>query len=118
MRQFARDLNHLETTFFNDQRKDDQFGHHFWHESKRVAASAGTDIIPAVVDYCKKWHGEEPLIFVPLVALLPRSQTLRILHEMEHSQRQAYSGFAHEFLIELDMPDTKESAKRFLKSKT
>ncbi|PYL07990.1 MAG: hypothetical protein DME34_05715, partial [Verrucomicrobia bacterium] len=81
MHRFARDLAQLEKTFFDDQRKDDQFGDHFWRESKRLADRSGLDIIPAVAKYCRKWNGEEPLIFVPLVALLPREQTLAILHQ-------------------------------------
>jgi hypothetical protein len=112
---FARELAQLEKVFFDDQRKDDQFGDHFWRESKRVADRDGVDIIPAVAEYCKKWHGEEPLIFVPLVALLPRSQTLGILHELERSGPPSHRGFAHEFLIELDMSDTKEAVKRYSK---
>jgi hypothetical protein len=53
------------------------------------------------------------LIFVPLVALLPRSRTLAILHEIERSRHMVNQGFAHEFLIELDMSDTKEAVQRY-----
>ena len=115
---FLRELAQLEKTFFADQRKNDQFGDHFWRESKRLADRSGTVIIPAVAKYCRKWQGEEPLIFVPLVALLPRSQTLSILHEMERSGQSVDRGFAHEFLIELDMSDTKEAVQRYSKEKT
>jgi hypothetical protein len=111
--QFKRELAQLEKTFFDDQRKGDQFGDHFWRESKQLANHRGTDIIPAVATYCRKWHGEEPLIFVPLVALLPRSRTLAILREIERSGEMADRGFAHEFLIELDMSDTKEAVRRY-----
>ena len=115
---FLRELAQLEKTFFADQRKNDQFGDHFWRESKRLADRGGTDIIPAVVKYCRKWQGEEPLIFVPLMALLPRSQTLTILHEMERSGQPVDRGFAHEFLIELDMSATKEAVQRYSKQRT
>lgn len=108
-----RELTQLEKTFFDAQRKGDQFGDHFWRVSKRLADRSGTDIIPAVAAYCHKWHGEEPLIFVPLVALLPRSQTLAILHEIERSGHKADRGFAHEFLIELEKSDTKEAVRRY-----
>ena len=118
MAKFQRDLTQLEKIFFDDQRKDDQFGDHFWRESKRLADRSGTDIIPAVAAYCRKWHGEEPLIFVPLVALLPRTRTLDILRDMERSGHTAARGFAHEFLIELDASDTKQGVQRYSSEKT
>ena len=114
---FKRDLGYLEKTFFDDQRKGDQFGKHFWRESKRVADRSGPDILPAVVDYCRKWQGEEPLIFVPVVALLPREKSLAVLHAMEHSRNAAYRGFAQEFLTEFEMPDTKAAVEHYSRSK-
>jgi hypothetical protein len=115
---FERGLTQLEKTFLADQHKNDQFGDHFWRESKRLADRSGTDILPAVAVYCRKWRGEEPLIFVPLVAFLPRTRTLAILSEMEHSGPSADRGLAHEFLIELDMSDTKDGVKRYSGEKT
>lgn len=115
---FLRELAQIEKTFFADQSKNDQFGDHFWRESKRVADRSGPDIIPVVAKYCRKWHGEEPLIFVPPLALLPRSRTVTILHEMERSGQRVDRGFAHEFLIELDMSDTKEAVQHYSKKKT
>src|SRR5947208_15641703 len=82
LRDYGLERQYLEKTFFADQRKGDQFGEHFWRESKRVADRTGPDIIAAILPYAtkQKWSGEEGLIFVPLVATLPRRQTLAILH--------------------------------------
>jgi hypothetical protein len=108
---YTGELQHLEKTFYATE----QFGDALWRESKRVADRSGPEIIPAILQYGRKWHGEEALIFVPLVALLPRSRTLAILHRMERSARSEERGFAQEFLTELDMPDTQSGVKRYSK---
>ena len=102
-------LDHLQKVFASTP----QFGEQFWRESKRVADQSGPQIIHAVMQRSKKWHDEEGLVFVPLVALLPRKAALKLLHQYERSSDSASRTWAHEFLIELDAPDTKEMVRKF-----
>ena len=117
LRHYMRELEYLETTFFADQRKGDQFGKHFWRESKRVACRSGPEIIAAILPYATKrnWTGPEGLIFVPLVAMLPRQQTLAILKAYQQSPRESERGVGREYLIELEADDTQEAVRRFSK---
>jgi hypothetical protein len=117
LRDYTRELQYLEKTFFADQRKGDQFGEHFWRESKRVADRTGPDIIAAILPYAikQKWSGEEGLIFVPLVAVLPRRQTLAILHAYERSPRESEHILGREYLTELEAEDTQEGVRRYSK---
>jgi hypothetical protein len=115
MRHYSRQLDLLEKTFYADQQKDDQFGNHFWQESKRVAASEGPKIIFAIMVRGRKWTGEEGLIFVPLVSLLPRDAALATLHELEHSHRESDRTWAREFLTEFEASDTKAAVLRYSK---
>src|SRR5881398_788011 len=110
LRNYRRELQYLEKTFFADQRKGDQFGEHFWRESKRVADRTGPNIIAAILPYATKqtWTGEEGLIFVPLVSMLPRRETLAILHAYERSPREPEHILGREYLTELEADDTKE----------
>jgi hypothetical protein len=113
MRRYTAELDKLEKTFLVDQRKGDQFGDHFWRESKRVADSNGPDILAAVMLRARKWKDEEYLVFTPLVSLLPRPRTLAILHAYEHSSRESDSNWAREFMIEFDTDDIQEGVQRF-----
>jgi hypothetical protein len=105
----ADQLDHLQKVFASTP----QFGEQFWRESKRVADQSGPQIIHAVMQRSKKWREEEGLVFVPLVALLPRKPALELLHRYERSSESAYRTWAHEFLIELDSPDVRESVRKF-----
>ena len=88
-----------------------QFGEQFWRESKRVADQCGPSIIHPLMKRAEKWQGEEGLIFVPVVALLPRLAALKVLRE--YDRKQEHGGWAKEFLTGLDMPDTKEMVGKF-----
>jgi hypothetical protein len=117
LRDYTRELQYLEKTFFADQRKGDQFGEHFWRESKRVADHTGPNIIAAILPYAtkRKWSGEEGVIFVPLVAMLPRQQTLAILRAYERSPREPEHILGREYLTELEAEDTEEGVLRYSK---
>ena len=117
LRRYMRELQYLEKTFFADQRKGDQFGDHFWRESKRVADRTGPNIIAAILPYAtkQKWTGEEGLIFAPLVALLPRSQTLVILRAYQRSPREPERILGREYLTELEAEDTSGGVRRYSK---
>jgi hypothetical protein len=105
----ADQLDRLQKVFASTP----QFGEQFWRESKRVADQSGPQIIHALMQRSKRWHEEEGLVFVPLVALLPRKPTLDLLHQYERSPDPASRTWAHEFLIELDAPDTKQMVRKF-----
>ncbi len=113
MRVYERELDQLQKVFFADQQKGDQFGDHFWRESKRVAARNGTDILAAIMVRARKWKDDEYLVFTPLVSLLPRARTLAILHAYEHSSREWESNWSREFMTEFDTDDIQEGVRRF-----
>lgn len=111
MHHFTRQLDQLEKTFY----ASDQFGDHFWRESKRIADQNGPDIIAAVMLRGRTWQGEEGLIFSPLIDLLPRRRTLAILRAYERSERESDRVNAREFIIEFEAEDTKEGVRRYSK---
>jgi len=94
------------TACFSDER--------FWRKSKRVADRAGAGIIHAVLLRGRAWpiESETGLIFVPLIDLLPRAEAAKLLHEYEKSTRASDRLWAHEYLIEFDMFDTKEAVRK------
>jgi len=103
--------------FTETQARNDQFGDTFWRASKRLADKRGSAIIHAVMARCEKWHGEEGMIFMPLVSLVPRESALKVLHQYESSKRESDRIWAGEFITEFDMSDTKEAVKKYSKSK-
>jgi len=107
-RQDALKLNQLQKVFAAKP----QFGEQFWAESKRVADRTGPGIVHAIMERSKQWRNEEGLVFVPLVALLPRKPTLELLQYYEGSSQKSHRVWAHEFLIELDSPDVKASVRK------
>jgi len=117
MHRYDRELDHLEkfcfaTNCFSDER--------FWRESKRVADRAGTGIIHAVLLRGRSWPAgtETGLMFAPLLDLLPRVSASKLLHEYEQSPRASDRLWAHEYLIEFDMSDTKEMVRKLSGSNT
>ena len=106
MRQLAAELDHLEKVFMSTP----QFGEKFWRESKRVADRSGPEIIHAIMDRSRKWRGEEGLIFVPVVALLPRKAALNLLRQYKRLP-EPHKTWAHEFIIEFDADDVKETVR-------
>ena len=113
MRHYTSELDKLEKTFFADRRKGDQFGEHFWRESKRVASRNSPDIITAIMVRARKWTDEEGLIFVPLVSLLPRKAALDVLHAYERSPRDSDRAWASDYITEFDTDDTKKLVQRY-----
>ena len=107
MRKLSAEVRLLENVFMLTP----QFGDQFWRQSKRVADRSGPEIIHAVMHRSRRWRGEEGLIFVPVVALLPRKPALELLRQYKRSP--AYETWAHEFIIELDASDVKESVQHF-----
>ena len=103
--QYAKELDHLQryclqTACFSDER--------FWRESARLARRTGPEIIHAVLLRGRGWREEEGLVFVPLMAFLPRAAATKLLRQYQRSPRASDRLYAHEFLIELDASDTKE----------
>ena len=109
----SRRLNDLEKVF----KSTTQFGEQFWHASKRLADQRGPAIIHAVMVRSQKWQGEEGLIFVPLVALLPRRPSLQILHQYQRSKLESDRIWSREFIIEFEMSDTMEMVARYSQTK-
>lgn len=80
-------LDALVRVFAETQAHDDQFGETFWRASKRPADERGPAIIDAVMVLSRKWQDEEELVYVPLVAFLPRGKALEALCRYQHSKR-------------------------------
>lgn len=99
--------------FVETQARDDQFGETFWRASKRLADERGTTIIDAVMVLSRKWKDEEGLVYVPLVALLPRSKAIEVLHRYQHSKRESDKVWAGEFITEFGMSDTKAAVAKY-----
>ena len=105
---YAKELDHLEqscmrTDCFSDQR--------YWRESLKVARRTDPGIVHAVMLRSRKWRDEEGLVYVPLLALLPRPAVTKILREWEHSKRELDRVWAHEFFVEFDSDDVKEAVR-------
>jgi hypothetical protein len=93
----------------------------FWRESKSVAGRMGPEIIRAVMRRARRYpahdQSEGPfLILLPLVALLPRTPTVELLHHYEQSNDKAEQLWAHEYLIEFNMADTAEAVRQYSRS--
>ena len=65
----------------------------------------------------RTWQGDEGLIFVPLVALLPRAPTLELLKEHEHSKRESDRIWAREMQTEFEASDVQEAVRKYSKAK-
>ena len=109
----ATQLDQLQKVFMSTP----QFGEQFWHASKRVAGERGPAIIHAIMIRGRTWQREEGLVFVPLVALLPREPTLKLLKQYEHSKRESDRIWAREFQTEFEASDTQEAARKYSKPK-
>ena len=93
-----------------------QFGDAFWHTSIKLADQRGPDILYALFERAQHWQGEQQgLIFSPMVALLPREKTTKLLHEYQHSKRPADRLWAGEFLADFGMSDTKAGIAHYRK---
>jgi len=112
IRRYTQELDRLERMFASSR---DPLGVPLWRESKRVADRNGPDIVGAVLQRSRKWQGEEGLFFVPLVALLPRQPTLKLLRAYQRSPHELEHVWAGEFITEFDMSDTKKAVRRFSK---
>jgi hypothetical protein len=112
MRRYEQELDRLERMFASSP---DPLGVPLWRESKRVADRNGPDIVAAVLQRAGKWQGEEGLFYVPLVALLPRQPTLKLLRAYQRSPHELERIWAGEFITEFDMSDTKKAVRRFSK---
>jgi hypothetical protein len=87
------------------------FDAQFWRASRRAAEERGPEVIHAIMLRARTWRGEEGLVFVPLVALLPRDATRKILNEYGRSKRKSDRLYAREFQTELDSSDIKEAVR-------
>lgn len=113
----AKLLDELQKVFTETQARDDQFGDAFWRASKRLADERGPEIVHAIMVRGRTWEGEEGLIFVPLVALLPRAPTLKLLKQYEHSERESDRVWARELQIEFEADDTQAGVRKYSESK-
>lgn len=106
-------LDELEKFFFETQSRGEQFGEAFWQASKRLADERGTAILPALLERSKVWTGEEGMVFIPLVSLLPSEETIAELKRCQENSDGQIALWAGEFLIELDMTDTRQMVKKY-----
>ena len=112
MQRYTQELDRLERMFASSA---DPLGEPLWRESKRVADRTGPEIVTAVLQRARKWEGEEGLLFVPLVALLPRGLTVKLLRQYQRSPHELERVWAGEFITEFDMSDTTEGVRRYSK---
>ena len=112
MQRYAQELDRLERMFATSP---DPLGEPLWRESKRVADRTGPEIVSAVLQRARKWEGEEGLFFVPLVALLPRGPTLKLLRQYQRSPHELERIWAGEFITEFEASDVQEGVRRFSK---
>lgn len=73
---------------------------------KQVGRREGFRALDAVMAWCDRNRDEAPLLFVPLVATLPRRETLRRLKAFQRSRNEYIRIYAGEMLTELRMTDT------------
>ena len=107
-KRYASQLDHIErycrqTNCFSDER--------FWRESARVARQASPEIVHAIMLRSRKWRDEEGLLYVPLVAFLPRRPTMKILRHYQRSAWEMERIWAGEFITELDEPGTRKAIR-------
>lgn len=100
-------LDALQRLF--EETKDSPSGQEFFRASKRLADERGPNIIHAIMERATAWQDMDDLVFVPLVALLPREPTLKLLHQYQHSKRDSDRRWAGEFLT---MQWTKDGVRK------
>ena len=85
----------------------------FWKFSGAIGKEHGTNLIAPIMERSKKWKGEEGLIYVPLLALLPREETIKIFRDYENGSDEESKLWVHEFLGEFEMSDTKATVNKY-----
>lgn len=83
----------------------------FWQFSGELGKKHGTKLIAPIMERSKKWKGEEGLIYVPVLALLPRQETLKVFEEYKKDEK--FKLWIHEFLVEFDASDVKEGVSKY-----
>lgn len=93
---------------------DNNFPQQFWILSRTVAHDQGVAVIAPIMARSKDWKDEEALIFVPLVAFLPKDQAIPILNRYKKEGKPWEQQCADDLLIEINSNDVKEAQKEFL----
>jgi hypothetical protein len=93
--------------------EDGDFTQEFWILSDEVAQKHGIAVIDRVMERSKKWQGMEGLIYVPMLALLPRKEAVAKLKEYESGTDESNKLWAGEFLIEFEISDTITMVKKY-----
>jgi len=96
-------LDRLEMAYAANPQLDDAF----WSLSRRVAKERRSGIVWTVMQRSGNWRDDEGLIFLPLLASLPREKVLKNLHQYEKSQVESERIWAAKFLSKLDSGDAK-----------
>ena len=73
--------------------------------SKRVANTHGVSILPTLMKRAEGWGGEEGLLYLPLVLMLPREHTVQILKSYAAVGSRRQRIWAREFLYEIKSSD-------------
>ncbi|MDQ6939365.1 MAG: hypothetical protein M3119_04325 [Verrucomicrobiota bacterium] len=106
---YEKELDHLDRYCMKTDCFSDDL---FWRESRRVARRTDPGIIHAIMLRSRRWRGEEGLVFVPLIAFLPRAAATKVLRDYEHSKRELDRIWVREFFIELNSDDVKEAVQK------
>ncbi len=93
----------------------------YWRKSRQVADEFGIRIIPSVMKRARLYPADERSegpwsMLLPLVAILPRDQTIASLRHYEKSSNKAERLWAHEYLIEFDLSARPDDVKKTLDS--
>lgn len=108
-----KQLNQLVDVFVRTAKAGDQFGADFWKASKILADSEGPAIVHAVMEQAKGWTGEEEMLYWPLMALLPRNETVKLLERYKRSNNKKQQVAAEEILGSFECADVKDGVKLY-----
>ena len=92
-----------------------QFGDAFWHASIKLADQRGPAILYALFERAQHWQGIEGVVFTPMVVLLPREKTTKLLREYQHSKRASDRLWAEEFLADFGTSAAKAGIAHYRK---
>lgn len=94
------------------------FSWDYWLLSGSIAEKHGLALIPLVMERSKEWNGEEGLIYLPMLALLPRDKTVKVLKKYQEGGNEHFALWSGEFLTEFEMSDTIHCVEKYQKEKT
>ena len=84
----------------------------FWELSASIAAEQGNQVIAPIMARAETWKGEEALLYTPVLAFLPRQETILNLKKYQAGRSKYARLYAGEFLVELNRSGLQESIEK------